>query len=146
MRIAIDFDGTIVKDDKAYDDLETPLELVEGAEAAIHALARAGHHLIVYSARANLAIREDWKRHPGWLERGYAPPGWESSARLNELRYQQMVQFILARFGTKTFWYIDDGRQGKVSADLFIDDRAFPGGTPDWETLAYNYGEVLPDE
>jgi hypothetical protein len=149
--LAVDFDGTIVLDDRAYDDLVTPLEFVLGARDALYALRRAGHVLLLYSARANRALREDPALDPlvraglRRVDRGR----WSEDHVLHEARYRQMCDFV-ARELPGVFAAIDDGQQGKPDADMFIDDRAITfghdgaAGAVGWESIARAFGEPLP--
>jgi hypothetical protein len=151
MRIAIDFDGTLVDDDHDY-DLKTPLKLKRGALKALQALHAAGHVLILYSSRANRALWEDWRLNPLWANGvlRFDPVAWERNRGLNRARYEQMVTFVGAEL-RGLFAAVDDGRQGKVMADMYIDDRAVTYGmgtrAMSWSALAQQYGdEKLADE
>lgn len=144
MRIAIDFDGTIVSEETAYDDLETPIEFMPGAESALRLLA-ASHELILYSSRSNTAARLDWRRNPLWRnDATFNVAAWEAEKPLQEARYQQMLDFVDERL-PGVFIYVDDGEQGKLSADLFLDDRALRmnGGwrSADWYVIEEVYGD-----
>lgn len=143
MIISIDFDGTLIDDDHDYDDLKTQLTLKPFAREAVYALRRAGHTLVLTSSRSNLALRKDWRLNPLWklaitpfsLER------WERSLLLNQARYQQMLEFVSASL-PDVFACIDDGGQGKVSADVYIDDRALRyGEEAGWGLIRYSYGQ-----
>jgi hypothetical protein len=145
--LAIDFDATVVvQDGRDYRDVETPLEFVSGVREALHALKRAGHILLLYSARANLALRKDPKLDP--LVRAGArkvdPVWWAENRPVNEARYQHMVSFVETEL-LGVFDAVDDGHQGKPSADLFIDDKALRLGygvdSVGWNTVARRYGE-----
>lgn len=146
MIIAIDFDGTIVEErGRAYDDLTTPLELMEGARAALLALLREGHTLVLYSARANLALRRDWRLNPLWRDGKvrFNRQLIESSYSLNEARFQQMLRFVEKEL-SGVFAAIDDGSVGKFSADVYIDDKAVNYGTGiglSWDRIAVIYGQ-----
>ncbi len=142
MIIAIDFDGTIVRQEHAFDDLETPLVLYDGAADALHALKRAGHLLLLYSARGNAAHRID-PRLSALVRAGKLPLDWEKwqkRKRIVERRFQQMIEFVNTSL-PGVFDAIDDGMQGKPSADLFLDDRAFFNPEEDWVWVAARYGE-----
>lgn len=145
MIIAIDFDGTIIDDTHQYDDLATPLKFLPGALRALHALRRAGHTLILYSGRANRALREDWRLNPLWLSHAvpFDVDRWARNLPLNRARYKQMVDFVETEL-PGVFSAIDDGHQGKVSADLYIDDRALKYGPNNWGAIAEAYGEHQP--
>lgn len=142
MKLAIDFDGSIVKQDgRDYNDVTSPLEFIPGARDALHSLKRAGHVLMLVSGRANLSIREDWRLNPLWahgLER-FSLKRWEAQKPVNEERFQQMIDFIGAEL-PGLFDMIDDGRQGKVSADMYIDDKGLRIGL---DPIALDWGEVV---
>lgn len=138
---SVDYDGTVVVDDLPYADLVTPPTLVRGVKEALWSLRRAGHVLLLSSARANLALREDPELDP--LVRCGARPldrrAWQESRGLHVARYEQMVAHV-ERELPGVFHAVDDGRQGKPAADLYVDDRAFkmvPGG---WAELARAHG------
>jgi len=139
VRIAIDFDDTIVVggingNRKTYDDVTTPLEFLPNAKEALLQLKAWGHDLILYSGRANRAGRFDFKLNPLWKTEG--GPVWVDNM-VNQRRYAQMLQFVEDNL-PNVFAFIDDGGQGKVSADLFIDDRNYPLRPINWiEILAY---------
>lgn len=147
MIVAIDFDGTIVQQNRPYDDVHSPLEWVPGAQAGLYSLKKADHTLILYSARANLALRQDWRLNPLWRD-GIVPinvKAWERNQPLHEARYQQMVRFVAVKL-PRMFAAIDDGHQGKVLASIFIDDKAFGSATyanagVDWKAVTRHFGE-----
>lgn len=144
MQVVVDFDGTVVNDDHSYDDLTTPLMIKYGAKEALESLARAGHTLILFSGRANKALRLDWRLNPLWRN-GLVPfdvERWERQRALNQARYEQMLAFVDLNL-PGVFAYVDDGEQGKVSGDLYIDDRAVRFGpmAMNWVTIAATYGE-----
>ena len=141
MIIAIDFDGTIVEQDRPYGDLEAELKFIEGAKEALESLKRAGHTLILWSGRANLANREDWHWNPGYAQ-GTIPfdlKQWVKAKGLHQELYEEMLLFV-AKELSGIFAYVDDGKQGKPSADLFLDNLAvtFSG---DWDEIAFQYGD-----
>lgn len=145
MILAIDFDNTIVSQDRAYNDLDTPLEFMPGAKEALESLRNAGHTVVVYSARANRALREDWQLNPLWRD-GKVPfdlAWWERNRELNEARWHQMLEFLLVHLPWVS---VDDGKQGKPSADLYIDDKALKLGRGadalDWFEIAETFGEA----
>jgi hypothetical protein len=146
MRIAIDFDGTIVKQDRPYDDLDSPLEFQPGAKEVLYRLKTAGHVLLLWSARASRALLVDPKLDP--LVRvgtKKASPGrWEANRPLNQARLQQMLDFIDAEL-PGVFDAVDDGSEGKPQVDIFIDDRAirfgFGPGALSWEQLGHLFGD-----
>lgn len=146
MRIAVDFDDTIVEQDRPYDDTTTPLVFKPGAEAALHSLKRAGHQLLLWSARASAHLRTDPELDV-WVRAGVRKldrARWEKKQPVNEARYQQMLAFVKERL-PDVFDAIDDGRGGKPSVDLFIDDRALRLGHGTlgvgWSTIANIFGE-----
>jgi len=143
--IAVDFDGTVVKQEHAYDDLATPLEFMDGAREALYSLKRAGHLLLLWSARASRALLYDPNLNP--LVRAGAVPSdrkrWLESKALNWARYHQMVEFVNREL-PGVFDAIDDGLAGKPQADLFIDDRALVvRGVATWARIQRQYGEAV---
>lgn len=151
MLIAIDFDGSVVTEDTAYDDLETPLEFVDGVEVAIPALRDAGHTLLLWSARSNRALRFDPLLDP-LVRAGVVRldmDRWRKSQALHVARYQQMLDFV-ARRCIGWFDAVDDGAAGKPTADLFLDNNAIRigdglGGVG-WRGIAHAYGVLRPDQ
>jgi hypothetical protein len=137
MRIAIDFDGTIVRQNRAYFDTTTPLEFMPGAKKALAGLKKAGHELYLWSARANLALRGSWQDNPAWTER----PDWLTNEAVvtNNNRYLQMRKFADEQL-PGIFTYIDNGDQGKILADMFIDDRNYPLVGVDWQSILDQFG------
>lgn len=150
MIIAVDFDDTIVSQaGRAYDDVETPLEFMPGALEGLRALKRAGHRLIVFSGRASRALRVNPMLDP-LAKAGVKSVNlerWEKSQPINEARYRQMLDFI-AEHLAEVIDAVDDGTCGKVSADLYIDDKALRFGAPplaaQWEVVASMWGEPAP--
>jgi len=146
--IAVDFDGTVVSQEHPYDELETPLTFLPGAQEALLSLKRAGHVLLLYSARSNLALRVDWRRNPVWVARPdlFDRAWWQAHRPLAEARYQQMLDFVQQEL-PGVFDAIDDGSQGKpTGVGLFLDDRAFGWSyTGGWEEVQYLYGEPPED-
>lgn len=144
MIIAIDFDNTVVEQEGAYDDLETPLKLKPMARPALMALKQAGHILLLYSARANQALIGDYA-HVDPLHRAgiVNRKQGDQSKRINRARYKQMVDFVNEKL-PGLFDAIDDGLQGKPNADLFIDDKAITFGPlgMHWGQIAARYGDV----
>jgi hypothetical protein len=147
VKIAIDWDGTIVKMDRPYNDLETPPQFMDGAERALRSLKAAGHILLLWSARSSRALLFDPLLDP--LIRSGAVPldmdRWRSSQALNVARHRQMLDFVAERL-PNVFDAIDDGAGGKPSVDTFIDDRALRlgdgmGGVG-WHSIAEMYGDI----
>lgn len=141
MILALDFDGTLVSDAHAYEDLTSPLELMPGALEALRTLKAAGHVILIYSARTNKALTEDWKLNPLWAE-GIVPfdeERWRRNLPLNQARLEQMFQFILENLAGLVD-AVDVGTQGKpTGVDIFIDDRNHAG--VDWLEIAALYGD-----
>lgn len=143
MIISVDFDGTVVMPPREYDDVRTPLQFVRGARAGLESLKKAEHRLILSSTRANTALRRDWRLNPLW-QSGKVPidlKAWARNQPLHEARYQQMVRFVAVKL-PKVFDAIDDGLQGKVLADVYIDDRAAGSIGVDWRAVVKQFGEV----
>jgi hypothetical protein len=144
--IAVDYDGTVVEQDGvAYSDVVTPPRLVPGAREGLQSLKRAGHILILWSARANRALLFNPAMAP--LVRAGATRAnfrrWELARRTHVERYRQMVEFA-ERELPGVFDAVDDGSCGKLEADLYIDDRAVRlghglGGSS-WRDVAREYG------
>ena len=145
MIISVDFDGTVVDQSTVFDDAAVDhLVLLPNAREALQALKRAGHILILYSGRANIAHREDWKLNPLWRD-GIVPfdeKRWEKSRAIFEARYQAMLDFV-AKELPDVFDVIDDGRQGKPTWDLLIDNSAIGrfGLDVTWTDIVDLYGE-----
>ena len=125
MWIVIDFDGTIVLPVGDSGDPLDPVQLQPGVVDGLMSLKRAGHKLLLYSARANRSIRIDPWLNPliknGALELDLDK--WQRNQPIYEARYQQMVDFV-GKMLPGMFDGIDDGQQGKPNVDMFIDDRA----------------------
>lgn len=139
--IAIDYDGTIVTQDLPYNDVTTAPTFMPGAVEGLKALKRAGHKLLLYSARANLALRENPYLNPLITE--FDEKAFEQEKTLQVARYWAMVQFVRATL-PGIFDAIDNGHQGKPTADLFIDDKnAF--AVIDWSLIAAVYGDPESD-
>lgn len=148
MLIAVDFDGTLVSQGRAYSDVTTPLQLLPGAKDGLLALRRAGHALLLWSGRASAALRLDPSLSP-WVRSGYRQldrERWERDRAVHEARYQQMLAFVEAEL-PDLFDAIDDGTGGKPDCDLFIDDKALRlghGATAlTWGDIAHVYGEPV---
>lgn len=146
MLLAIDFDNVIVNSKRRnYADTVTPFEFMPGAKEGLLALKRAGHTLLLYSARSNRALLYT----PEWdplVRAGVKRPHevtWANSRTLHWARYKQMLDFV-AKELPAVFDAIDDGMQGKPMADVFIDDRALTYGQAadriGWEQIAQLYG------
>ena len=149
MVICIDLDGTLVSMDRAYTDLSTPMTLMPGALEALGALKRAGHVLVLYSARANRSLWENPQLDPLVRAgvRRVDMEQWEERRELHKARYDEMLRFVDEQL-PGVFDAVDDGAQGKPNADLFIDDRAIRfsslGGAEalSWRDIADRYGAL----
>jgi hypothetical protein len=145
--IAVDFDGVIVNQDRAYDDLESPLQFNPGAREALLELKAAGHLLILWSGRLSSALLVDPMLDP-LVKAGKKKVNLEwwrdSSLPIHQARAKQMLDFI-SRYLPGVFDAIDDGAGGKPSVDLFIDDRAIRFGVGPfsvaWDYIGHVYGE-----
>jgi len=149
MLIAVDFDGTIVRQDRPYADTTTPLAFLPGAREGLLALRRAGHTLILYSARTNRALLYT-PEHDPLVRAGVRKVNlarWEAERPIHWARYFQMRRFVEA-YLPGVFAVVDDGLQGKPTADLFIDDRALRYGfghdAVGWNGIALSYGQPPP--
>lgn len=146
MIICCDFDGTCVRQDHPYDDVTSPLQLQPGAKQALQALKRAGHVLILWSARSSRALLIDPTLDPLVRAgiRRVDMAAWRRSQPLNIARHRQMLEFVATELAG-IFDAIDDGSAGKPSADLFIDDRALRFGRARgglaWNQIAGSYGD-----
>lgn len=141
MIIAVDFDGTVIERPKDPGDLEEVWVVMPGAREALSALKVAEHTLILTSCRANLACRKDWRLNPLWKS-GQVPldkPYWAEERAQWEAGYRRMVEFV-AKELPDVFDAIDDGEQGKVLADLYLDDKGYRIGFGSWAEVAEEYG------
>jgi len=145
MIIAVDFDGTVVRRRRRSSELE----LMPDVEMGLAALKAAGHTLVLVSSRANLARRKNATLNPLFIRRGSASDSAneDRDRHLAEKRYQNMLTFVAERI-PDMFDAIDDGGQGKVEADLYIDNRAVNfcsvGSGPssmDWADIGETYGD-----
>lgn len=146
MIVCIDFDSCLVDGwGRRFDDVTSPFKLMGGARNALVAMKAAGHIVLVFSARANRALWDDPMLDP--LVRVGAVKvdigQWEKERPLHAARYLQMVQFCETSLKGLVD-AVDDGRQGKPAADLYIDDRAlrFGGGVDghSWFDVARQFG------
>lgn len=149
MIFAVDFDDTIVSQDHPYDDLVTPLSFVVDPSTGINAkdallsLKKAGHSLLLWSARSNKAllynpeldplVRAGVRRLDEKMFQRFKPLHWG--------RYLQMLSFVQAEL-PGVFDAIDDGSCGKPLVDFFIDDKALSASG--WGEIADAYGEPVP--
>lgn len=143
LRIALEFDGVVVEPPLLFSDTTTPLQFIPGAKQGLLCLRRAGHILLLYSMRANRALREDRLLDP-LVQTGAVrvdPAVWLTNRPIHEARYAQMLRFVDEKL-PGVFDAVDDGRQGKPNVDLTIDDRTIglvPGAG--WGRLVHLYGE-----
>lgn len=121
--------------------MTTPLRFLPGARDALLSLKRAGHVLVLWSGRAaNRSLLYNPELCP--LVRAglrQPPKDWMRSRDVNEARRQQMLAFVAGEL-PGVFDVIDDGACGKISADLFIDDRALRMTSDGWGQVARTYG------
>ncbi len=107
MTIAVDFDGTIVRE--AYPEIGKEIPF---AVETLRQLARDGHHLLLWTVREGELLEEalDWCRKRGlefYAVNNNFPGEQDDTAR----RYSR-----------------------KLRVDVFIDDRNL-GGLPDWGVI-----------
>ena len=151
MRIFVDFDGTIVDDSHAYDDLRSPLTFLPGARWALLSLKAAGHTLVLFSGRASprllygeesdgTLVLDDGFRRLLSQDPGKA----DAQMFLNQQRYRQMLDFVEHELpGVFSAVTADKG-----GADLFVDDKAMRyGGSQGghtWLMLRQWFGTEVP--
>jgi len=141
MLIAVDFDGVVVSvKGRSFSDTASPLNLIPGAKEGLLALKKAGHTLLLYSARSNrsLLFTSEWDP---LVRAGVRRPNehaWSQGREIHWARYHQMLNFCATELAG-VFDAIDDGLQGKPMADLFIDDRALSMDVG-WPHIALLYG------
>ena len=146
MLIACDFDGTIVSEAHDYDDVTTPLVFEPGAKEALAALKKAGHVLILSSARTNLALWVDPKLDPLVRvgKRQIDDKLWGRMRPVHLARIEQMTKFVDAEL-PGIFDAVDFGDCGKIVADIYVDNRAIRFGAGQlaltWDRIATMYGE-----
>ena len=140
MRIAVDFDGTIVQQDKPYDQTNGQFTFIPGAKEALLSLKAAGHQLLLYSARASKHHRVDVTLDPLWTNKKKKPPA--RYYEINNARFQEMCDFV-GRELPGVFNAIDTGDAGKPTVDVFIDDRAIRLGASgfSWAEIQEQYGD-----
>lgn len=117
-----------------------------GAKEALVALRRAGHVLLLWSARMSAALLVDPSLDPlvRARVRRIDQTSWEHSLSLNQARCQQMLDFV-ERELPGIFAAIDDGAGGKPQVDCFVDDKAlrvgYGPGAGSWARIAHLYGQ-----
>jgi hypothetical protein len=141
MLLAVDFDGTIVDDRHAYDDLKTPLRFLPGAREALRSLKAADHALILYSGRANPWLLRNPEMDPLVLAGLRKARDNPQSLAVNRARYTQMLAFVKREL-PGVFSLVWE-HQGKPAADVFIDDRSAPFREGGWSAVAETYGAGL---
>lgn len=130
LRMAIDFDGTLVEPDP-------PLRYRPGAVEALRSLKSAGHSLTLYSARATPLDKQpsDVDDIALFYGTGVLPASvldqWE--------RFDEMRTF-LQRTGMWAAFDVVWQSPGKPHVDVFIDDRF---EEPDWLAVRRDYGGDL---
>ena len=114
--LAIDFDGTIVKD--KYPEIG---EMVEGAKEAINQLYSDGYTIIIWSCRTkiNKARAIEWLAKNG----------------IKYHRFNESCPINVAKYGGV------DTR--KVYADLYIDDRML-FKLPTWDEIYWIVRDLVP--
>jgi hypothetical protein len=136
----IDFDNTIVSQDRPYEDVTTPFEFLPHARETLYSLVAAGHELTLWSARASPVLLVDPNLDP-LVRAGVRKvhrETWEKSLELNKARLQHMLDFVDVEL-PGVFVAISDGREGKpCPCDLMIDDRC--GHPVDWLEINRLYG------
>ncbi len=152
MIFAVDFDGTVVRQQgRRYDDLDTPLEFMPGAERALKALKAAGHVLLLWSARASRSLLYD-PMLDSLVRAGVRPldvERWRKSQPIHLARYRQMLTFATERLAG-IFDAVDDGAAGKPIVDCIIDNIALRlgdgmGGVG-WYVIQEMYGDIAAAE
>ncbi len=144
MIICVDFDGCVVRP-AAYTASWAELELVRGAKEALIAMRNAGHILVLHSARANLALRVDPSLNP-LVREGVIKVDrelWAKEEPVYQQRYDTMLEFVADQL-PGIFHVVDDGRQGKPDADLFLEGlgRTMDAHGGAWQRVMHAYGET----
>ncbi len=142
MLICVDFDGVVVSTNRPYADTITPFQFMPGAKEGLISLKKAGHTLVLFSARANrsLLFTPEWDPLVRAGVRRPHAAAWAASKEIHWARYRQMCDFCATHLAG-VFDVIDDGLQGKPLADLFIDDRALSLESG-WPNIATLYGAL----
>lgn len=140
MLIAVDYDNTIVEGEWPYDAVAGVPPLRPGALEGLRALKRAGHVILLWSARANRALLfSRW--HDPLHRAGFqsvAPRHWKAALDVHWARWFQMLRHVDGEL-RGLIDAVDDGQQGKPCADLFLDDHT-PAGPIDWNEIAHRFG------
>ena len=147
MIFCIDFDGTVIEQPKSPGDPAEDMQLRPGAARVLLALRQAGHILVLSSARSNPAHRLDWRLNPLWTS-GAVPfdeRAWERSQPFWEAAHQLMLKFI-DTYLPDVFHAVDEGQQGKVVADVYLDDRGFRMGRRSWAEVEMLYAQTSKEK
>lgn len=147
MKIAIDFDDTIVKQNKPYDQTDGKFDFVAGAKEALQSLKAAGHILLLWSARASKHHRFNIRLDPLYAVKPWEPKDLERFYAVNQARFKEMVEFVQREL-PGIFDAIDEGTAGKPTVDMFIDDRACRLGSTgsSWDEIRETYGAAREPE
>lgn len=146
MIIAIDFDGTIVSQDRPYDDVETSLTFLPGAKEGLHALKRAGHKLVLWSGRARLSLRNNDPTLDPLFNAGVKRGRADRNTKVNEARFVQMVDFVDEELPGIFDYVYKGGECDKPGVDMFIDNIAVKlggGYGVNWFQIKHMYGDIL---
>lgn len=128
LTFALDFDGTIVEADE-------PLRLRPSARQAIEDIKRAGHRLVLFSARCTPI--DPTPELDDQVARWYATGEVPTQVTDQWKRFEEMRAFLKA----ERLWDLFDDiwqAPGKPYATVYVDDRFV---SPDWPALAATYGE-----
>ena len=115
--IAIDFDGTIVKDE--FPEIG---EMIPGAKENINKLKKEGYTIIIWTCRAGVKLAKAVL----WLAE-------------NEIKYDyinQSCKMNVAKYGGV------DTR--KIYANLYIDDRGLMRPLPHWDEIYWMVRDLVP--
>jgi hypothetical protein len=138
-RVALDFDGTLVRPFLRATTLRES-DWRPGALAFVRAALAAGFEVVVHTVRASLRGAIGDSPQPGEAADFYAggavPPGTEETWRL----YDEVRAFLRAHDLAVEVWTLP----GKPWADVYVDDRAAP--TIDWVVIAAELGLRLGHE
>lgn len=142
--IAVDYDGTLTQ---LGGDPLVAQPWLPGAIDGLLALKRAGHTLILWSARANRALlldpQNDALVRAG--KRAVDQPRWAAAVPTHSARLQAMIRRVRIEL-PGVFDAIDLGHAGKPDVDLFIDDKAWgadfslPAAERTWAHIARVHG------
>lgn len=140
MKIAIEFDGVIVHRKPDYTDTTTPFTPVPGALTALRSLWAARHSLILWSARLDPTLTEDWRLNPTWAMRAregeFDVARWEAQRELHLARRDEMLMFVEAELHG-VFAMVSGGYP---HCDMLVTPK-IPGPRPNLIDIAELYGE-----